>query len=322
MPSSAATAQTTPPKNPQDWSADLISSSDECQPGLTIRQGEADAESTDQPLALKTSLTGIPRTLLLTLRARAEEQQHPSPLLLDPLASRWMHQVGWDSALDCWYGQAMQVGICLRCGFFDEATRAFVSQRKPQSRVLVVEVGAGLSTRRARVLPTQQQSPPIRWVSFDLPEVMALRGQLERPCCQSLHLSGSVLLPDWADHLPEADPKDTLLIAEGLLMYLTPQEVGQVIQHWRQRFPGATLLLDVFNWFAAWINGRPARRIGAPLQWTVDRLDQLAALGLSPLNEWRMFAARPDRWGWLAPFRHVPAFQKTDRVVTCLIEPW
>lgn len=44
-------------------------------------------------------LTGVPRTMLLTLRGRAEEQARPVPLFQDELAVEWRKFLAWDHEL-------------------------------------------------------------------------------------------------------------------------------------------------------------------------------------------------------------------------------
>lgn len=266
------------------------------------------------PPSAKPALRGVPRTSLLTLRARAEEQSRTEPLLVDPLAEEWMEQVGWDPILDRWYEWQMQVGINIRCRFFDEATQAFLAEH-PQATV--VEIGCGLSTRYYRL-----GQPKSNWIEMDLPEILQVRQDLESETPWHTWLEGSVLDFDWPDRLPEFEPEQTLLIAEGLLMYFPTERVHQIIRHWRQRFAGAMLLLDIFNWFGQWVNGLQARSIGAPLQWTINHLDQLAALGLMPLDSRCMFAEHANRWRYLAPFNRVETFLNSDRFVKVRIEPW
>lgn len=262
----------------------------------------------------KFSLHGVPRTSLLTLRARAEEQRRPTPLLVDPLAEAWMNSVGWDPILDRWYDWQMQVGINIRCQFFDDATKTFLSAH-PHG--LVVEIGCGLSTRYYRV-----GEPETNWVEMDLPTIIDLRRELEAETSQHVCVAGSILDAAWPDLLPDFKPEETLLIAEGLLMYFPVEQVHSVVRHWRQRFGGATLLLDVFNWFGQWVNGRQARSIGAPLYWKINRLDQLADLGLTPQHARCMFAEHRERWSYLSPFRRFQTFLNTDRFVQVHIEPW
>ncbi|MBN3946345.1 MAG: hypothetical protein HWQ38_07570 [Nostoc sp. NMS7] len=49
---------------------------------------------------LSSQLTGVPRTMLMTTRARVEEHQRADALFGDPQAFAWWGAIAWDSELD------------------------------------------------------------------------------------------------------------------------------------------------------------------------------------------------------------------------------
>jgi O-methyltransferase involved in polyketide biosynthesis len=68
-------------------------------------------------------------------------------------------------------------------------------------------------------------APPagVRWFDVDRPEVIALRRKLYSESETYQMVGSSVTDPGWLDHLPAGGP--VLIVAEGLLMYLTTADV-------------------------------------------------------------------------------------------------
>jgi O-methyltransferase involved in polyketide biosynthesis len=95
-----------------------------------------------------------------------------------------------------------------------------------------------------------------------------------------------------------------LVIAEGLLMYLDPTAVRQLITRLVDEYPGGELLLEAWSPFVrrVWGTLSPAlRRTGATLHWglrsshTIECWDARIRLK----DEWRPGDWEPHRWGLL-----------------------
>ena len=84
--------------------------------------------------------------------------------------------------------------------------------------------------------------PKAYWVTVDLPEAIVLRERFMQPDLQHLHLAQSVTDVSWLEQIPAERP--VILTAQGLLMYLQPAEVKQLLQTFAQSFAGATFLFD------------------------------------------------------------------------------
>jgi len=48
-------------------------------------------------------LSGVPRTMIFTLRARADEHVRPDALFRDERAAQWIKRLPWDAELEEWY---------------------------------------------------------------------------------------------------------------------------------------------------------------------------------------------------------------------------
>ncbi|MGE3619662.1 MAG: class I SAM-dependent methyltransferase [Acidimicrobiia bacterium] len=183
-----------------------------------------------------TALSGVPETLLWTLRNRAEESARTDSAYSDPMAEdlyrRIEHHYG--------FGKPSQ-SHPLRALAFDEITRRFLADHPSGT---VVALGEGLQTSFWRI-----GDPMVRWLSVDLPEAIALRERLLPAEPNLEHLACSALDRTWMDRV---DPTGgVLLTAEGLLMYFDPADVRSLLADCAVRFPGATLVFDsIPHWFS------------------------------------------------------------------------
>ncbi|MEV7378238.1 class I SAM-dependent methyltransferase [Streptomyces lydicus] len=208
---------------------------------------------------IKVQLTGAPETLLGTLYGRAVDSRSARPVLGDPLAVDTVRRLDYDfSKMRISAGDA--AGIALRARQLDDWTAGFLA-RHPEAAV--VHLGCGLDTRVQRLDP----GPGVRWFDVDHPEVIALRRELfpERPGHTAV--ASSVTDPAWVAGLPTDLP--TVIVAEGLLMYLTGEDATGLLRRLMDRAPGGELAFDAFSPLAIrtqWIN-RVVRTAGARLYW-------------------------------------------------------
>ena len=263
--------------------------------------------------ATTTTLSGVPRTLLLTTRARVDEHRRPEGILRDPVVADWWPALTWDSALDGLYRPLGQFGWSVRSHLFDEVVQRHLAVR---SNAVVVELGAGLSTRYYRV---GQQSH--YWLELDLPETINLRRQLETESeCHRL-LARSVLDFSWMDVIPDCPSDRLLILAEGLLMYLEPKHVQALITELKQRFAGATFLLEAVGGFTKGQTAKQLATLGAPLRWFIKNEQDLATMGLtlvevrSLIQEMCRYRDRIGGYRWVPWLSKLPPFRNTSLIV-------
>jgi len=108
-----------------------------------------------------------------------------------------------------------------------------------------VSLGEGLETQIRRV-----DNGWMHWLSVDLHDAIQLREHFLPPTDRFRHLSLSALDPAWMDAV---DPSaGVFVVAQGLLMYLDPEEVRAFFTNVAERFPGAEMVFDVVpRWFSA-----------------------------------------------------------------------
>ena len=72
-------------------------------------------------------LSGLPRTLLFTLRARAEEQNQPEPLVVDPVAAEWFGRVEPQQTEIAAYSHIFQLATAVRAHIYDQIAQSFIT---------------------------------------------------------------------------------------------------------------------------------------------------------------------------------------------------
>lgn len=215
----------------------------------------------------RVTLTGEKETLLLTLAAKAGESRLPGSLLRDRFAAEAMARIDYDFArlsID----RDMMIGLALRAHVLDGWARDFLA-RHPESTVL--HLGCGLDSRVFRLGPP----PTVRWFDVDYPEVVELRRRLY-PAREGCTLVGApVTDPGWIPGIP--DDRPTLILAEGLLLYVEAAKVVPLLDRLTSRFPSGELAFDGYSQLGLWIVQRhPAiRRTGARVHWALEDAREL-----------------------------------------------
>mgnify|MGYP001795162066 FL=1 len=81
-------------------------------------------------------ISGVPRTMLMTLRARADEQANSQPIIQDPLAVEWYQSLTWDEELDKLYNSTSQKSLAIRAYHYDNITLRHIAN---SSQPIIVE---------------------------------------------------------------------------------------------------------------------------------------------------------------------------------------
>ncbi|MEU9114524.1 class I SAM-dependent methyltransferase [Streptomyces sp. NPDC048483] len=218
----------------------------------------------------KVQLTGETETLLATLYGRAVDSRAKQPILGDTMAAETVRRLDYDfTKLRMGPGDA--AGVALRARQLDVWTARFLAAHK---EAVVVHLGCGLDTRVHRLDP----AAGVHWYDIDYPEVIALRRKLYPEREGYTTLASSVTDPAWTAQLPSDLP--TIIVAEGLLMYLTEEDGTALLRRLMGHAPSGELAFDAFSRFA--IRTQRINRIvvdaGATLHWGTD------AAGIAALN--------------------------------------
>lgn len=232
------------------------------------------------PAKIPIDLTGVSETMLATLRARAEDAAKPAPFLGDTWAKTALDQLDYrrpgSTTLDALFN-GFVVG---RGKLFDRWTAEFLAEQPPDGGVTVLHLACGLDSRALR-LDWRTAAGPARWIDVDVPEVMALRRRvlpLPPDGCEYRMLEADVTGAAWLDEIPADRP--TLVIMEGLVMYLAWDDVAVLVRRICDRFPSGQIVLDVLarNVVAPQARVAPIARTGAVMRTGIDSAAELAAV--------------------------------------------
>jgi methyltransferase (TIGR00027 family) len=206
--------------------------------------------------------------MLMTLSGRAMQSQWKNPILRDPWAEEAMRHIDYDisktyKGVGSW-SMWSEIGctiIATRAATFDLLTNRFLADHPD---AIVLQVGCGMDSRAFRVDPPAS----VQWFDVDYPDVIDLRRQLF-PERDAYHLIGAPLEDlRWLDELPRDRPG--LLIAEGVLHYLSEAEVKALLNAVVAHFPGGQMIFDICNSMIVKRAGSNVGGTGATYKWGLD----------------------------------------------------
>ncbi|BBW99768.1 putative O-methyltransferase [Mycolicibacterium moriokaense] len=216
---------------------------------------------------LHVDLSGAPQTMLATVYAKALDADLSKPILGDRWAKDIVDRIDYDWSKTT-ITKANSPSVTTRSAHFDHWARQFLAVN-PEATVL--HLGCGLDARAFRLDP----GPGVEWYDVDYPDVADLRRQLF-PSRDHYHVvAASVTDPAWLADVRSDRP--TLMIAEGLTMYLTESDGVALFRRIVDAFPSGELQFDAFNRLgirSQWLNA-VVRRSGATLYWAINGPDDI-----------------------------------------------
>ena len=201
---------------------------------------------------------------------RAMETERPDAIFRDPYARRLAGPRGEAIVRQMHRGYDAAWAMIVRTAVFDEIITAAIATRGVDT---IVNLAAGLDTRPWR-LPL---SPTLRWVDVDLPDILRYKTQSlagEMPRCRYEAVAADLTDPAVRRALLArigGEGANVLVITEGLLIYLTPEQVGELATDLARQAAMRWWLIDLANprllrWMTrSW--GRAAARGNAPFRF-------------------------------------------------------
>ena len=179
-------------------------------------------------------------TNLVTLYLRAYESRSRRPILGDHIAAEAVDRIDYDfkRIRRISLPASNQYLVALRAKQLDDWAADFLA-RHPDA--VVLHLGCGLDGRAFRLAPP----PSVLWFDIDQPVVIELRRRLYDDTDRYRMIGSSVTDPEWLDQIPTGRP--TLVVAEGLLMYLQETDVRQLLERLTDRFDSGEMLFDTLS---------------------------------------------------------------------------
>ncbi|MDF3338493.1 class I SAM-dependent methyltransferase [Mycolicibacterium septicum] len=222
------------------------------------------------------TLDGVSATTLWTLSNRGIEAKRSDGVIRDPWAVALLDSIDFDYGK---FGRPMQAHA-LRARTFDIETRDYLSTHP---KAAVVALAEGLQTSFWR-LDQAGVADELTWYSVDLPPVMAIRDHLLPSDDRIVALAQSALDRSWMDRVDAGD--GAFITAEGLLMYLEPDDVRSLIADCAARFPGGRMMFDSIPHWASrrTLKGLhlSSRYVAPPMPFALTADEGLAMAGTGP----------------------------------------
>jgi methyltransferase (TIGR00027 family) len=203
----------------------------------------------------------VSETALMVAVWRARENERPNPLYRDPLALKLAGPRGQEivSSLPRMRAAAGAWMMAVRTRIIDDLVHEAVGRGVDT----VVNLGAGLDTRPYRLdLPRN-----LRWVEVDYPKILELKAQRladEKPLCSLKRISCDLTDPLARRALLSEVAHETrngLILTEGVIPYLTNDEVGALADALRAHPGFRSWIADYFSPFVRKYRQRQTRSL-------------------------------------------------------------
>lgn len=188
-----------------------------------------------------TELVGVQKTLSPVLKAKALDNRLPDPILGDEYAEQAMRRL--DPDYDTRGCGTRQIGLAavVRAKAHDDWARSFLADHPD---AVVLHLGCGLDARVYRVNPPAT----VDWYDLDYPSVIELRQQFLPLREHYTLIDSSATELAWLERIPRGRP--ALMIAEGLVPYLTETDARRLLTSVVDAFPTGQIQFDTVSVWA------------------------------------------------------------------------
>ena len=188
-----------------------------------------------------TELVGVQKTLSPVLRAKALDNRLPDPILGDKYAEQAMRRLDPDYDNRRFGTSQMGLAAVVRAKAHDDWARSFLADHPD---AVVLHLGCGLDARVYRIDPPAT----VDWYDLDYPSIIELRQQFLPPREHYTLIGSSVTDLAWLDRIPRGRP--VLMIAEGLVPYLTETDLRRLLTSIVDAFPTGQIQFDTVSVWA------------------------------------------------------------------------
>lgn len=184
----------------------------------------------------KITLTKESETLFIPLFGKSEMSRE-GKILIDKKAQEIVNSVEYDFTKNK-SSKYLSIYMGIRAAIIDDYANKFIQEH---SNAIILHLGCGLDSRIERIT-----EKPQLWYDLDFPDVITLRKQFYHESQSYRMLSSSVMDLEWLNAI---DSKNfpTLIIAEGLTMYLTEEEIKELFLAFKRKFQQVDFIFDAYS---------------------------------------------------------------------------
>ena len=177
----------------------------------------------------------IQETALIPLAIKASETARPNARIKDEKAKEIIDTLGVDvSKYDPFLSHE---GVVARTILYRKQLKELL---KKYPDAVCINLGCGLDDRFTRV-----DDGNILWFNVDLPDAIEVRRKAFADTERCKSVVGDILNPEWTKQIPAA--KTAIIVAEGLFMYFTKEQVQRILEILTDRFSKGCLLVELMH---------------------------------------------------------------------------
>lgn len=223
----------------------------------------------------KISIQGVPETMLQTLYARAAYSQKKNRKFEDKMAVQIVEKMDYDFSR-AEKDSMMSSGVIARTILLDRMVKEFV---RDNPGAAVINIACGMDTRFYRV-----DNGQILWYNIDLPETIEVRRRFLKEEGRVCVIARSAMDEAWAAEI-EKQEGEALVIIEGLAMYLTEEDVRQILNIIDRHFERVQVIMETMNpWVVSHMKEKSIEATSAKFTWGLKSGKDLE--GLAPNLKW------------------------------------
>ena len=168
----------------------------------------------------------------------------------------------------------------IRSAVFDEWV---AKQIATAPDAIVIHIGCGMDSRVLRVGNISNQ-----WYDVDFPQVIEERKRYYTETSNYKMIAEDVRQDCWLANIPTA--KRAVVVMEGVSMYISGDELNNLITHLCAHFEGISLLMDCYTTFGAKMSKirNPINDVGVSNVYGIDNPELLQRDGLTYVAEHQM----------------------------------
>lgn len=222
---------------------------------------------------VKKMQSSVSETLFIPLAVRAMETQKSNPVVVDKKAVEIIAQIKKDDVIVDG-GEISTHGILARTKVIDDEIKKILLV-KPNT--VIINLGAGLDTRICRI-----DNGQLSCFELDLRDVISLRKQFFAENERIHFILKSVLDDSWISELGQINRENVVIIAEGLLMYFSEQDVRKIFHLLAAHLRGAHMYFDIVHSYFV------GKGISSTFLWGLDKAKEIEKLcpGIRLINSW------------------------------------
>ena len=213
-------------------------------------------------------LSGESKILFITLLGKAEMSKK-GLFLKDNKAEEIVSKVDFDLK-SLKQSRWLSMFMSLRAYLIDELTNNYLSNH---DRVTVIHLGCGLDSRCLRV-----NNSFYNWYDIDYESVIDIRKNYYNESDNYKMIGSSVVDFKWLDKIENEE--NVLVIAEGLTMYLSEDELKKLISAINNRFKNVHLLFDAYSKRGVKASKikNPVNKVGAKISYGFNKEEEFLSL--------------------------------------------